>query len=172
MARKRRRIKNWTIFLFFCVCIPVPALTWRLFSVTEAQQTENCVSSVVQSWFTGVSWDCLPCRSKHARSAPAALNTVENDFQYICVNILSAPNWESIVFLFYLFFFFKEETEIKWEKRDQPPAGSTGGLTSSSFSFLKQRHAALLLKPSPSYVLVWLGLNFIIYIIECAAGKR
>lgn len=37
-------------------------------------------------------------------------------------------------------------------------------LTSSSFSFLKHKHAALLLNPSPSYVLVWLGLNFIIYL--------
>lgn len=32
--------------------------------------------------------------------------------------------------------------------------------TSSSCSFLKHRHAARRLKPSPSYVLVWLGLNF------------
>ena len=33
--------------------------------------------------------------------------------------------------------------------------------TSSSRSFLKHRHAARFLKPSPSYVRVWLGLNFI-----------
>lgn len=34
--------------------------------------------------------------------------------------------------------------------------------TSSSRSFLKQRHAARFLKPSPSYVLVWFGLSFIL----------
>lgn len=64
--------------------------------------------------------------------------------------------------------------ETKWDQVSgiiQQPDHSTGGLTSSSFSFLKHRHAALLLKPSPSYVLVWLGLNFIIYIIKCGTGK-
>lgn len=34
--------------------------------------------------------------------------------------------------------------------------------TSSSRSFLKHRHAARFLKPSPSYVLVWFGLSFIL----------
>lgn len=37
-----------------------------------------------------------------------------------------------------------------------------GLLTSSSRSFLKHRQAALFLKPSPSYVLVWFGLSFIV----------
>lgn len=46
-------------------------------------------------------------------------------------------------------------------------------LTSSSVSFLKHKHAALLLNPSPSYVLVWFGLNFIIYIRNrWIPGKR
>lgn len=35
-------------------------------------------------------------------------------------------------------------------------------LTSSSRSFLKHRHAARFLKPSPSYVLVWFGLSFML----------
>lgn len=48
--------------------------------------------------------------------------------------------------------------------------------TSSSRSFLKHRHAARCLKPSPSYVLVWLGLNFMtprayVCVFECVCVR-
>lgn len=119
---------------------------------------------------------CSPQVKACRRSAPAALNIAENDGKYTCVNILSVSNgsWK-------FWFVFKKQTnkqnviqETNWDQVSgiiQQPDHSTGGLTSSSFSFLKHRHAALLLKPSPSYVLVWLGLNFIIYIIKCGTGK-
>lgn len=42
------------------------------------------------------------------------------------------------------------------------PVVTAGCLTSSSRSFLKHRHAARFLNPSPSYVRVWLGLSFIV----------
>ena len=43
--------------------------------------------------------------------------------------------------------------------------------TSSSRSFLKHRHAARFLKPSPSYVLVWFGLSFILGPLHPAASS-
>lgn len=49
MSRKGRRIQNGSICARPHACFDL-----EVFSAAEAQQTENCVSPVVQSWFTGI----------------------------------------------------------------------------------------------------------------------
>jgi len=50
---------------------------------------------------------------------------------------------------------------MQWQAYRCAPRGVRGVPTSSSRSFLTHRHAARFLNPSPSYVRVWFGLNFI-----------